>query len=118
MNSKPADSHGVIEVRTYQTHPGQRDRLIALMRERALPVHRALGIQVAGPFPCADDPVTLVWLRGYPDPARRAALNQAFYQGPEWTTELEGLLMPLIATYTYTLVHDTDGLRHHWPEPA
>jgi hypothetical protein len=41
----------VIEVRTYRARAGQRERLMALMRELTFPVQRRLGMRVLGPLP-------------------------------------------------------------------
>jgi hypothetical protein len=51
---------GVIEVRTYRAQPGQRDEIMRLMRARAFPIHRDLGMRVLGPFPSAEDEDTFV----------------------------------------------------------
>jgi hypothetical protein len=107
--------HAVIEVRTYRAREGQRERLMALMRERAFPVQRELGIRLLGPFPSLDDPVSFVWLRAFPARASMEALRRAFYEGPEWTQELEGQLMPLLDAYASVLVEDRDGLWQRWP---
>jgi hypothetical protein len=45
----------------------------------------------------------------------RDALKSAFYEGPTWTNELQGKLMPLLDDYASVLVAD-DGLWEHWPE--
>ncbi len=111
------DANGgpVIEVRTYKAKDGQRERLMALMRELAFPVHRALGIRVLGPFPSVEDPAGLVWLRAYPSAASRDTLSRAFYESREWTDDLEGRLMPLIEQYSAVLVEDRDDLWEQWP---
>jgi hypothetical protein len=106
----------VIEVRTYRARAGERERLMALMRELAFPVHRKLGMRVLGPFPSLEDPVTFVWLRAFPGGGSRDELKRAFYEGPEWTGELERLLMPLLEDYAAVLVEDHDELWAHWPD--
>lgn len=108
----------VIEVRTYRAQPGQRDKIMGLMRDRAFPVHQELGMRVLGPFPSADDPDTFVWLRAFPDRASRDPMKDAFYGGGPWVAELEALMMPLIAGYGAVLVEDTAGLWGRWPEPS
>jgi hypothetical protein len=109
------DDYPVIEVRTYRARESQRERLMALMRELAFPVQRKLGIQMLGPFQSLDDPVSFVWLRAFPDRGSREAMRRAFYEGPEWTQELEGQLMPLLESYASVLVEDRDGLWQRWP---
>jgi hypothetical protein len=105
-----SSDRAVIEVRTYRARPGQRERLMALMRELAFPVHRKLGMRVLGLFPSLEDPATFVWLRAFPEGESRDELKRAFYEGPEWTGELERLLMPLLEDYAAVLVEDHDGL--------
>jgi hypothetical protein len=107
--------NALIEVRTYRTHPGQRERLMALMRELAIPIQRRLGMRVLGPFPSLDDAETFVWLRAFPPGADRDALKQAFYEGREWTGQLEQQLMPLLQEYSAVVVEDHDRFRQHWP---
>lgn len=105
----------LIEVRTYRTHPGKRDELLGLLAERALPVHRDLGMRVLGPFPSLEDETTFVWLRGFPDAACRQSMKDAFYQGEPWVSELEALMMPLIDNYGAIAVEDSTGLWDNWP---
>jgi hypothetical protein len=107
----------VIEVRTYRTEPGQRDKLMELLRTRAIPLHQELGMRVLGPFPSVDDPDTFVWLRAFPDAASRDPMKEAFYGGRPWLEELESLTMPLIAEYGAVVVEDTADLWGRWPEP-
>lgn len=115
MHEEPEAQRAVIEVRTYRAREGQRERLMALTREFAFPIHRRLGMQVLGPFPSLEDTVTFVWLRAFPTGASRDALKSAFYEGPEWTGHLEQQLMPLLDDYGSVLVEDHDGLWQRWP---
>lgn len=118
MDSDVSGDHAVIEVRTYRAREGQRERLMALMRERAFPVQRKLGLRLLGPFPSLEDPVTLVWLRAFPAPDSREAMRRSFYEGPEWTQELQQQCMPLIDSYASVLVADHGGLWQRWPDPV
>src|ERR1035437_5082774 len=118
MQQEPEAKQAVIEVRTYRARDGQRERLITLMRELAFPLHRKLGMRVLGLFPSLDDPVTFVWLRAFPTGASRDALKRAFYEGPEWTGQLEDQLMPLLEDYASVLVEDHEGLLQRWPSDA
>jgi len=115
MDSEANSNSPVIEVRTYRAREGQRERLMNLIRDLAFPVQRKLGIRVLGPFPSQDDPVTFVWLRAFQSPTSRDALRRAFYEGPEWSQQLEGQLMPLLDSYASVLVEDRDGLWQRWP---
>jgi hypothetical protein len=108
----------VIEVRTYRTEPGQRDKLMELLRTRALPVQQELGMRILGPFSSVDDPDTFVWLRAFPDAASRDPMKEAFYGGRLWLDELEPLMMPLIAEYGAVVVEDTADLWERWPQAS
>ena len=102
----------VIEVRTYRAKPAMREPLLELLRSRALPLQRQLGMKVLGPFPSqADD----VWLRAFPDEASRAPLKAAFYEGTEWLQELETLILPMLDDYAAVVTQDSDDLWSHWP---
>lgn len=116
MDSDANMDYAVIEVRTYRARAGHREHLMALMRELAFPVQRKLGMRLLGPFPSLDDPVSFVWLRAFPTHASKDALKRAFYEGPDWTGELEGRLMPLLDDYSAVLVEDRGGLWQRWPE--
>jgi hypothetical protein len=118
MDNDMNGDHAVIEVRTYRAREGQRERLMSLMREQAFPVQRKLGIRVLGPFPSLEDPVSFVWLRAFPAEASREMMRRAFYEGPEWTEQLEELLMPLLGSYASVLVKDQDRLWQQWPGQA
>jgi hypothetical protein len=106
----------VIEVRTYRAKPGRRDELLHLLRTRAFPLQRELGMKVLGPFPSLGDDVTFVWLRAFPSPESRDPMKEAFYGGSAWLGELEDLAMPLIDDYEAQLVDDTEGLWAAWPQ--
>ncbi len=109
---------GVIEIRTYRAQPGRRDELTELLEARVFRLHRDIGIRVLGIFPSADDSDTLVWLRAFPDAASRATMTKALYGGAEWTDELAGIVLPLIADHTVVLLDDAPSLWSRWPEPA
>jgi hypothetical protein len=106
---------GVIEIRTYRAQPGERGELIRLLQDQLFPVHRDLGIQVLGVFPSAEDDDTLVWLRAFPDADSREALTKALYSGSQWTDELAGLILPLIAEHSVAVIEDAPGFCGRWP---
>jgi hypothetical protein len=106
---------GIIEIRTYRAQPGARGELIRLLQDRVFPVHQDLGIQVLGVFPAVDDDDTLVWLRAFPDADGRDAMTKAFYSGSQWTDELAGLVLPLIAEHSVAVIEDAPGLCGRWP---
>lgn len=108
----------VIEVRHYRARPGMRGPLLDLLRGRAFPLHRELGMKVLGPFPSQDDADEFVWLRGFPDPASREPLKASFYEGREWLDGLEAEAMSMIADYSAVVVEDAADLWSRWPVEA
>ncbi len=84
--SNPAQSteDGVIELRQYTLHPGQRDVLVDLFDREFVETQEALGMRVIGQFRDLDAPDRFVWLRGFADMAARARGLAAFYGGPVW----------------------------------
>jgi hypothetical protein len=75
-------------------------------------------VKLLGPLPATEDDVSFVWLRAFPDEASREPLKSAFYEGPEWTGELEAKVMPLLDGYGAVVVADTAGLWDAWPAAA
>lgn len=108
----------VIEIRRYRAKTGRREQLLELMRTRAIPPQRALGMKVMGPFPSLDDDVSFVWLRAFPNLDSRGPMKDSFYGRPIWLEELEGLAMALIDAYEAVLVDDTEGVWEAWPGPS
>lgn len=80
----PADRPAVIELRQYTLRPGRRDELIALFDREFVETQEEAGMLVLGQFRDLDDPDRFVWLRGFPDMARRHDALTAFYDGPVW----------------------------------
>jgi hypothetical protein len=105
----------VIEVRTYRAKPGKRSELLKILTEHAFPIQRGMGVKVLGPLPSTEDEVSFVWLRAFPNEASRSPLKSAFYEGPEWTGQLEASIMPLLQDYGAVVVEDTIGLWSTWP---
>jgi hypothetical protein len=107
---------GVIEIRTYRAQPGRRDELTEVLQTRVFKLHRDVGIRVLGIFPSAEDSDTLVWLRAFPDAASRETMTKAFYGSAEWTDDLAGVVLPLIADHTAVLLEDAPSLWNRWPD--
>ncbi len=76
--------HRVLELRQYRTVPGKRDAMIALFDRWFVESQEALGARIVGQFRVAGDPDRFVWIREFPDMARRAEMLDAFYSGPVW----------------------------------
>lgn len=108
----------VVEVRTYRAKPSMRAPLLDLLRSRAFPLQRELGMRVLGPFPSQEDDVTFVWLRGFPDEASRTPLKAAFYGGAEWLGGLEAEILPMLDDYAEVVVDDVGELWEGWPDQA
>lgn len=81
-----SDCCAVLELRQYTLKRGQRDALVWLFENFLIEPQEAAGMQVLGQFQDLDDPDRFVWLRGFPDMARRAEALQAFYGGQAWAT--------------------------------
>ena len=92
-----------------------RAPLLHLLRSRAFPLQRELGMRVLGPFPSQEDDVTFVWLRGFPDEASRAPLKGAFYECADWSGGLGVKVLPMLEDYAALVVQDTADLWSRWP---
>lgn len=99
----------IVEMRTYQTKAGARERFLRLFEEVSIPEHRQLGMPIIGPFLAVEDPDTFFFMRGFPDMESRDALKEQFYGGSLWLERLEGELMPLLEHYDVVLVDDPGG---------
>jgi hypothetical protein len=71
----------IVEMRTYQTKAGARDRFLQVFHELTLPEHERLGMKMAGPFLTVDDrtassscAASQTW--------RRGRSSGVFYDGP------------------------------------
>jgi hypothetical protein len=74
----------IVELRRYTLHQGAREALIDLFDGELIEPQEDVGMHVLSQFRDIDDPDCLVWLRGFPDMAARAAGLEAFYGGPVW----------------------------------
>jgi hypothetical protein len=99
----------IVELRTYRTKPGTRDAFLRLFREKSVPEHQRLGMEIAGPYLSIDDDDTFFFMRGFPDEDSRASMKARFYEGPLWKDELEAVLMPMLERYDVVTVEDPDG---------
>jgi hypothetical protein len=93
----------IVEVRSYRTKPGRRAEFIRFFEERAMPAQRAHGIGVLGPLLDVENPDRFMWMRGFPSTRERDRMKEAFYGSDLWTGELEGIAMPLLDGYDFTL---------------
>jgi hypothetical protein len=47
----------IIEMRTYTTKPGCRERFLQIFRENSMPLHAQIGMKLLGPFPSVETPM-------------------------------------------------------------
>ena len=109
------DKHGmakggsmIVEMRTYRIKSGLRDRFAEIFLARTMPEHARLGMKIAGPFLAVDDADVLFFMRGFPDQAARETMKAEFYEGDLWRNELEGVMMPMLASYDVVVIDDRD----------
>jgi hypothetical protein len=100
----------IIEMRTYTTKPGCRERFLQIFREKSMPAHAQIGMKVLGPFPSVENPNAFFFMRGFPDMEAREPMKAKFYEGELWKGELEQLLTPMLEKYEVVVVEDADGL--------
>jgi NIPSNAP protein len=100
----------IIEMRTYTTKPGCRERFLEVFCEKTVPAHVEIGMKLLGPFLSVEHPDTFFFMRGFPDLASREPMKARFYEGELWKSELENMLMPMIEKYEVVVVEDVDGL--------
>src|SRR5215472_13718734 len=102
----------IVEMRTYKTKPGFRDRFIQIFRTKSMPAHAEIGMKILGPFLSVEDSDTFFFMRGFPDLASREPMKAKFYEGELWKSELENVMLPMLEKYEVVLVEDTENLVH------
>ena len=100
----------IVEMRTYKTKSGMRERFLEIFRLKSIPAHADIGMRILGPFLSVEDPNTFFFMRGFPDLASREPMKAKFYEGELWKNELENILMPMLEKYEAVLVEDVEGL--------
>ncbi|SRR5713226_1320115 len=100
----------IVEVRNYRTKPGHRADFVRLFEERAGPCQISLGMKLVGPLLDVEDPDLIIWLRSFPSMEDRDRMKDAFYEGPLWKGELEGLVMPLLESYSVNVCLGSLGM--------
>jgi hypothetical protein len=100
----------IIEMRTYRTKPGCRDKFLDIFRTKSMPAHAQIGMKILGPFLSVEDPDVFFFMRGFPDLDSREPIKAKFYEGELWKRELENVLMPMLDKYDVVLVEDPEGL--------
>ncbi|MCP3802526.1 NIPSNAP family protein [Allokutzneria sp. A3M-2-11 16] len=88
----------VVELRQYTLRPGTRDALIELFDREFLETQDATGMRVIGQFRDEADPDRFVWLRSFPDMAKRERALSAFYGGPVWAQHRDAARATMVDT--------------------
>lgn len=91
-----APALGVIELRQYTLHKGQRDTLIGMFEEHFIEPQNALGAHIVGTFRDLDDPDRFVWIRGFSDMQIRQRSLEAFYGGPAWRAQRQAANLTML----------------------
>jgi hypothetical protein len=112
---------GVVELRQYTLHPGQRQTLIGLFEREFIGPQEAAGIRVLGQFRDLDDPDRFVWMRGFPDMGARPDALAGFYGGPVWARHRDAANATMIDSDDVLLLRPLPGgptLPEHGGLPA
>jgi NIPSNAP len=80
----PLGPFPVIELRRYAVREGEAHAFARCFESLFPEAFQQLGAIVFGHFVERSSAATFTWLRGFPDMAARAAVNEAFYGGPLW----------------------------------
>lgn len=107
----------VVELRRYTLHDGRRDELITLFEREFVETQEATGMTLIGQFRDLDDPNRFVWLRGFPDMARRAAALHDFYGGPVWQRHRDRANATMVDSDDVLLLRPLDD-RSGFPAPT
>ncbi|MGD0053192.1 MAG: NIPSNAP family protein [Vulcanimicrobiaceae bacterium] len=99
----------IVEVRTYRIKPGLREKFIGFFESRAIPAQRSKGMRIVGPLLDLENPDVFIWLRAFPSLEERERMKSAFYDGEEWTAELEAIAMPMLEDYSVALTSTSLG---------
>jgi len=99
----------IIEIRHYTLNPGRREDFIAFFETANRAALRDAGMLVFGPLRDLEHPDKVHWMRAFPSLEARERIKDGFYNGPVWNTEIEHLVMPMIAHYEADLSETTDG---------
>lgn len=99
----------IVEVRTYYIKDGLRAKFLETFQESSIPIHQRIGMGIFGPLLVVDNPNAFIFLRSFPSLEERDRMKDAFYEGLEWKSRLEAILMPMIERYESTLTETSDG---------
>jgi hypothetical protein len=97
----------ILEIRTYNLHPGTRDAFHALVVEHSLPMLDRWKMDVVSYGASAHDDNTYYLMRAFASLADRDAQEDAFYSSDEWRQGPRESILALIESFT-TLVIAVD----------
>jgi hypothetical protein len=100
----------LVEIRSYQLHPGTRDEYDRLFHEEAAPLLRRFGIDVVAVGPSAGEPNGYYLVRAFDDVEDRTRSEDAFYGLPEWREGPRRAVLDCIVTYTDAVFELPDEL--------
>ena len=78
----------LIELRQYQSQPGKRDELVAMMENEIIPFQNAKGMVIVGSFIDEENPDAYVWIRRFDDEEQRKAQYDAVYKSDTWKNDI------------------------------
>jgi hypothetical protein len=99
----------IVELRQYTLRPGQWAVLAGLFERALAEGQEAVGMTILGWFRDLDDPDGFVWLRAFPNLARRAPALTAFYGGPVWAEHREAANATMIDSENVLLLRPARG---------
>jgi NIPSNAP len=79
-----AGGDGVVELRQYTLHAGQRHVLVSLLEREFIEAQEEVGAHVLGHFYDVNDGDRFVWLRSFENMESRRKALESFYYGPVW----------------------------------
>ena len=77
-----------LELRVYNTKPGQRENWVKFMAEVIIPFQVSKGMVVPGSFIGQEDEDSYLWMRRFESEAERERLYEAVYQSDTWKNEV------------------------------
>jgi hypothetical protein len=99
----------IVELRQYTLRPRQWAVLAGLFEQALAEGQEAVGMTILGWFRDLDNPDRFVWLRSFPDLARRAPALAAFYGGPVWAEHREAANATMLDSENVLLLRPDRG---------
>ncbi len=93
-----------LEIRSYRLNSDNRATFDTLMREQALPLVRAAGMDVVRYGPSEDSTDGYFLMRAWDSPQAHAAGTDAFYGGAAWRDGPREAILALLASFEEILV--------------